>query len=60
MSLLDHDLVLTSLARERIDSALEEAARERLVRAVRRPRERAAAVGADGAPPLTPARLETR
>jgi hypothetical protein len=60
MNLLDHDLILASLARERIERALEEAARERLARAAPRPRERAAATGPDGDRVLTPARLETR
>jgi hypothetical protein len=60
MNLLEHELILATLARERIARALEEAARERLVRAARRPRERVAAAGPGGDPVLTPARLETR
>jgi hypothetical protein len=59
MSLLDHDFVLASLARERIDRALAESTRDRLAREARRPpATTAAAPAAD--PALTPARLETR
>ena len=61
MNLMDHDFILASLARERIDEALADAARERRVREEPQPApEREGAARPGGDPVLTPARLETR
>jgi hypothetical protein len=60
MSFVDHDFVLASLARDKIDRALEEAARQRLAREARRVGEQDATACPYCHRVLTPARSETR
>ena len=60
MSIVDHDFILASLARDRIDRALAEATRHRLAREARQAREAEATARAGGEPVLTPARSDTR
>ena len=59
MNLMDHDFILASLARERIDEALADAERERRVREAQQPTPEREAAARPGDPVLTPARLET-
>jgi hypothetical protein len=60
MTMGDHDFVLASLAHDRIDAALAEAARARLAREARSGREEPAAAGPPADPVLTPATPGTR
>lgn len=60
MSFVDHDFILASLARDKIDRALEDAARHRLARAARRVEEADATACPYCDRVLTPARPETR
>jgi len=60
MSFMDHDVVLASVARERIEQALADAARARQVRGARHSAEAEAPARPPVDPVLTPATPGTR
>ena len=60
MSFVDHDFILASLARDKIDRALQDAARQRLAREARGVEEEDATRCPYCHRVLTPARPETR
>jgi hypothetical protein len=60
MSFVDHDFILASLARDTIERALRDAARDRLARQARGVGAEDATAGPSADRALTPARSETR